>query len=178
MQLTVEPLERMGTRWSDAAEPERLVDALGGLPDLLQAAGRLLLLRLRGERAPTLSAEDLDAVLGGWCPHGEAEGMRQVLVSRVEVNLQGAAQAAVWLMAQQEQFGLSDLHSKLAEAGFPLASGSLNELAQRLILSGICRRQGDVFRFSVPLLREAIAALDVRFRIDQLRGGASSASQG
>jgi len=52
VQLTVEPLERMGTRWSDAAQPERLVDALGGRPDLLQAAGRLLLLRLRGERAP------------------------------------------------------------------------------------------------------------------------------
>lgn len=95
VQLTVEPLERMGTRWTNAALPERLVDALGGLPDLLQAAGRLLLLRLRGERALTLSAEDLDAVLGGWCPPGEVEGMRQVLVSRVAVNLQGAAQVAV-----------------------------------------------------------------------------------
>ncbi|HRI53502.1 MAG TPA: hypothetical protein PLW65_25330 [Pseudomonadota bacterium] len=81
-------------------------------------------------------------------------------------------------MAQQEQFGLSGLHSRLAEAGFPLLSESLNQLAQRLILSGICRRQGDVFRFSVPLLREAIAALDVRFRIDQFRGGATPASQG
>jgi len=117
-------------------------------------------------------------VLSGWCPPGEVGGMRQVLVSRLEVNLQGAAQVAVWLMAQQEQFGLSDLHSRLAEAGFPLPSESLNELAQRLILSGICRRQGDVFRFSVPLLHEAIAALDVRFRIDQLRGGTSPAGQG
>ena len=112
------------------------------------------------------------------CTAGEVEGMRQVLVSRVEVNLQGAAQAAVWLMAPQEQFGLSELHSRLAEAGFPLDSDGLNELAQRLILSGICIRQGDVFRFSVPLLREAIAALDRRFRIDQLRGGASPAGQG
>ena len=117
-------------------------------------------------------------MLGGWCPPGEVGGMRQVLVSRLEVNLQGAAQVAVWLMAQQEQFGLSDLHSRLTEAGFPLPSESLNELAQRLILSGICRRQGDVFHFSVPLLHEAIAALDVRFRIDQLRGGTSPAGQG
>ena len=51
---------------------------------------------------------------------------------------------------------------KLAYAGFSLHSDRLNELAQRLILFGICRPQGDVFRFSVPLPREAIAPLDVR----------------
>lgn len=178
VQLVVEPLERMGTRWSDATLPARLVDSLGELPDLLQAAGRLLLLRLRGARSPNLSAEDLNAVLSGWCPPGEVEGMRQVLVSRVEVNLQGAAQAAVWLMAKQEQFGLSELHSRLADAGFPLDSESLNELAQRMILSGICRREGDVFRFSVPLLREAIAALDVRFRIAQLLEKRKASTEG
>lgn len=176
VQLSVEPLERMGATWSDGALPERLVDALGGLPDLLQAAGRLLLLRLCGERAPTLSAGDLDAVLGGWCPPGEVEGMRQVLVSRVEVNLQGPAQAAVWLMADQEKFGLSALHGKLSEAGFPLDSDGLNLLAQRLILSGICRREGDIFRFSVPLLRHTIIALDVPFRINQRRGSGTTAS--
>ena len=48
-------------------------------------------------------------------PVREVEGMRQVLVSRVEVNLQGAAQAAVWLMARQEQFGLSELYDRLGD---------------------------------------------------------------
>jgi len=83
-------------------------------------------------------------------------------VSCVEVNLHAAAPVDVWSMVQQEQCGLSDLHRKLAYAGFPLHSDRLNELAQRLILFGICRPQGDVFRFSVPLPREAIAPLDVR----------------
>lgn len=169
IRLATEPLNRIGVQWQQPELAAHLVDQLGARPDLIQDAGRLLLLRLQGFRAPVLSRMDLDAVLGEWKPTGEVDSLRGVLRGRIEVNLHGPAQAAVWLLAGRQSFTLKDLDACLREAEFALAPGELDEITKRLVLSGTCTRQGDEFFFAVPLVQAAVSELDVSFRLAQLK---------
>ena len=65
-------------------------------------------------------------------------------------------QAAVWLLAGRDSFCLSELEETLRTAGFEgLELDPVNEIAQALQLSGVCRREGDRFSFSIPLAPQA-----------------------
>lgn len=172
LRLATEPMERVGISWADPTLAEQLVTALGGLPHLIQEACRRLLLRVRGFREPVLNSADLYAVLGDWRPEAEPSSMRELLVTNVETNLKGPAQAAVWLLADELStgFSLSELGDALLGAGFiEMDAERVIEVGLALQVAGVCQRGADQFRFLVPLLGEAVSHLDVGYRVSGLR---------
>jgi hypothetical protein len=171
LRLATEPMERIGIRWADAQLPEYLVDTLGFVAHLIQESGRRLLLRLRGFREFVLDAEDVSEVLGSWRPTNEPNSLRDELIKNVETNLRGPAQAVVWLLSSRREglFTRAEMSSALRDRGFVgLSLDQLNEICQVLEISGVCRRDGDRFHFTIPLLQQTVAELDTAYLVDGL----------
>lgn len=135
----------------------------------MQEACARLLTRLRGSRAPVLNQSDLQAVLGTWKPPNASGTLRDMLVEHAETNLCGAAQAAIWLLAERSTFSLEELDQVLRDGGFTdMDTGQLGEVAQALRVSGVCEADGDRYRFAIPLLKSAVADLNIRHRVERL----------
>jgi len=169
--LATNPFEGLGIVWKDVDLARRLVTELGDLPHLVQDACRRLLLRMRGEREPTIDEHDLKAVLTDWRPRGEPDSLRGYLLKLVQTNLRGPALATVWLLARDHpELSLQEIRAALTEAGFEgIDAAGLEFLAQTLQVSGTCHRQVDQLRWAVPLLSKAMEELDTEWRLEELQ---------
>lgn len=169
-ELATAPMRRMGCDWETPELTEQALEAVGAYPHLIQETCSRLLLRLRGRRSARINQEDVAEVLGGWKAESESNTLRDMLIESVEVNLSGPAQAAIWRLASSvREFSPLDLAETLTQAGFTdLDDRQLQNITYALRISGTCQRKADRYRFAIPLLREAVADLQVDYRIGQL----------
>lgn len=152
--LVVEPLERLGVRFTDKALVDRIVQQTGGYPSVVQTFCAAMMEGL-ASRELCITMEDVE----------RAERSRSVLghlEASFRVNTSPAARIAISGVIDQEDFDESDLVAALRDGvqqrhfSFHL----IEEILRQLLLGGFIaeeNNQGEKrYTWSIPLLRQAL----------------------
>jgi AAA domain len=161
--LAVEPMARLGLRYADAAIPAQIVENTGGYPSLIQLLCDQLLEQLKKDRSLVLTADHLAQV-------EQSQPVRDYLRGFFHFNTGPGAQLLVYCILESDEFSFAEAHGCLEQAvskDVPL--WMIEQILRQLVLYGLVAESGDRYRWTIPLVREALlASQDREYRVLQL----------
>ncbi|MDB4890487.1 MAG: hypothetical protein JWL61_2342 [Gemmatimonadetes bacterium] len=157
-QLIVEPFRELAVK----IEPEdevvnRIYEQTGGMPSLVQAVCKEILLRLEVEGIRTITPALVDDAIRKLGPVAN-------YMSWVDFQATALEKAIVYFAAPLKRLRAEDLAKFLASKGIHVDKNALNGPLDRLALANILRatRRYDTYEFSVEAFRRAVTAMTDR----------------
>jgi hypothetical protein len=154
-ELAAAPMARLGIHYATDDLPAHIAEVTGGYPSLVQQLCDALLRTLSTSHL-VITAESIAATERSDAVHGYLDDLvRQNTLHRPIVRIVALE------LCRQDTFTLAqvaDLLQRIAAAAVPLHV--IEEILRLLRLAGFVAAHDDVYRWAIPLLRDALQATD------------------
>lgn len=156
-ELVTNPMAALGLTYADAGMVERILTRTGGRANLIAILCDQMLPGL-GLTERVLTAADLDRALASESVRNALEGWGALDGKRPEENSQDARldRVIVYGLIGHERFRLADVLDLLG--GLQVTPEAVKESLTRLELAFLVGREGDGYRWQVPLWRDLVLA--------------------
>ncbi len=161
VDLATVPMARLGIAYADDDTPKEIARRTGGYPAIVQLLCHHILKELK-EGTLVIEPQHLEAAVAS---HDVQEALHTIF----EMNVTDpASKILVHRLVAKEAFTMKTAHQtlqSLTEAQVPI--GIVETLLRDLIISGFLKETGGRYGWTIPILREIIAATD-SYRVEQL----------
>ncbi len=154
--LATLPMARMGIRWADTDLVQHLAEQCGRRANLIALACDEALNNL-GTTNRVIEAAHLQAVLQGNRVRQALEGWDDLGDTEQESRLD---RMVAYATAERDAFTLPALMADLERHAVAVDTQAVRQAVARLELAFVLRREGESYRYQVPLQRDLICALD------------------
>ena len=156
LALATQPMARMGIRWADADLVQNTVEQCGRRANLIAIVCDEVLNSL-GTTSRSIEAAQVQAVLLGNRVRHALEGWDDLGNSEEESRLD---RCVAYAIADGNTFTLPALMADLECHGLAVDTQAVRQAVARLELAFVLCREGEIYRYQVPLQRDLIRALD------------------